>query len=336
MGADRAVARRLPRLPPRARRAVGAPGAAQGARGRPATSGSARASWSWSREVVYRPGVDERVVPAIRAHEARDRPRAGSRGKGDGAPRNVKLGRGGIREIEFIVQALQLLYGGDDAWLRERDTLKAHLPPHRARLPGARRSGGTLSHALRASAHRRAPAADPPRAPDPHAAERAGGARASWRGALGIRRPAGRRRPDVPRPAPRDHRRRPPRVPRVLRASGTGRAATGRSCRAWSALGPPASPTPSAPARTCGSSSRGVRWCRTPARCGAALERLYPAPARRALEEPRSRRGAEPVRAIPVGGGAARGLRRDAGRQPAAARTAWCGSAPAAICSPSS
>ncbi|HKW81489.1 MAG TPA: bifunctional glutamine synthetase adenylyltransferase/deadenyltransferase, partial [Casimicrobiaceae bacterium] len=32
---------------------------------------------------------------------------------------NVKLCPGGIREIEFIVQALQLLYGGDDPWLRE-------------------------------------------------------------------------------------------------------------------------------------------------------------------------------------------------------------------------
>ncbi len=31
---------------------------------------------------------------------------------------NVKLGRGGIREIEFIVQALQICYGGQDRWLR--------------------------------------------------------------------------------------------------------------------------------------------------------------------------------------------------------------------------
>lgn len=31
---------------------------------------------------------------------------------------NVKLGLGGIREIEFIAQALQLAYGGRDAWLR--------------------------------------------------------------------------------------------------------------------------------------------------------------------------------------------------------------------------
>lgn len=31
---------------------------------------------------------------------------------------NVKLGRGGIREIEFIAQALQLAFGGNDEWLR--------------------------------------------------------------------------------------------------------------------------------------------------------------------------------------------------------------------------
>ena len=36
---------------------------------------------------------------------------------------NVKLGRGGIREIEFIAQALQLAYGGLDEWLRVAHTL---------------------------------------------------------------------------------------------------------------------------------------------------------------------------------------------------------------------
>jgi len=36
---------------------------------------------------------------------------------------NVKLGRGGIREIEFIAQALQLAYGGTDRWLRFPHTL---------------------------------------------------------------------------------------------------------------------------------------------------------------------------------------------------------------------
>ena len=36
---------------------------------------------------------------------------------------NVKLGRGGIREIEFIAQALQLAHGGKDDWLRVAHTL---------------------------------------------------------------------------------------------------------------------------------------------------------------------------------------------------------------------
>ncbi|HKQ51188.1 MAG TPA: hypothetical protein VJT74_02390, partial [Pyrinomonadaceae bacterium] len=36
---------------------------------------------------------------------------------------NVKLGRGGIREIEFIAQALQLAFGGRDSWLRASHTL---------------------------------------------------------------------------------------------------------------------------------------------------------------------------------------------------------------------
>ncbi|MBI4247232.1 MAG: bifunctional [glutamate--ammonia ligase]-adenylyl-L-tyrosine phosphorylase/[glutamate--ammonia-ligase] adenylyltransferase [Candidatus Rokubacteria bacterium] len=76
------------------------------------------------RPVVYRAGADHRVVAAIRGMK-REIDRS-LRAKA-GAPErtNVKLGRGGIREIEFLVQALQLVYGGDDPWLRERTTLKA-------------------------------------------------------------------------------------------------------------------------------------------------------------------------------------------------------------------
>jgi glutamate-ammonia-ligase adenylyltransferase len=44
--------------------------------------------------------------------------------KGD-RDRNVKLGPGGIREIEFFTQALQLLFAGKNPALRERGTLKA-------------------------------------------------------------------------------------------------------------------------------------------------------------------------------------------------------------------
>ncbi|HEV8713829.1 MAG TPA: bifunctional [glutamate--ammonia ligase]-adenylyl-L-tyrosine phosphorylase/[glutamate--ammonia-ligase] adenylyltransferase, partial [Candidatus Binatia bacterium] len=38
---------------------------------------------------------------------------------------NVKLGRGGIREIEFAAQALQLIHAGKDPRVRERSTLRA-------------------------------------------------------------------------------------------------------------------------------------------------------------------------------------------------------------------
>jgi [glutamine synthetase] adenylyltransferase / [glutamine synthetase]-adenylyl-L-tyrosine phosphorylase len=99
----------------------------------------------WAREVVYRPGVDERVVPAIREMKRQIDAELGRRGESLAA--NVKLGRGGIREIEFIVQALQLLYGGDDAWLRARNSLKALFRlTERGYL--APELGRTLSHAL--------------------------------------------------------------------------------------------------------------------------------------------------------------------------------------------
>jgi glutamate-ammonia-ligase adenylyltransferase len=74
------------------------------------------------REVVYRPGIDERIVAAVREMKRAIDRQLEAKGH---AKENVKLGRGGIREIEFLVQAMQLLYAGDDAWLRERTSLKA-------------------------------------------------------------------------------------------------------------------------------------------------------------------------------------------------------------------
>src|SRR5207253_768170 len=44
---------------------------------------------------------------------------------GPEAARDVKLGRGGIREVEFFVQAQQLVHGGKDPRLRVRSTLGA-------------------------------------------------------------------------------------------------------------------------------------------------------------------------------------------------------------------
>jgi glutamine synthetase adenylyltransferase len=45
--------------------------------------------------------------------------------RSNGKATDIKLGRGGIREIEFIAQALQLAHGGRDQWLRTPHTLKS-------------------------------------------------------------------------------------------------------------------------------------------------------------------------------------------------------------------
>ncbi|XXF75566.1 bifunctional [glutamate--ammonia ligase]-adenylyl-L-tyrosine phosphorylase/[glutamate--ammonia-ligase] adenylyltransferase [Myxococcaceae bacterium GXIMD 01537] len=45
--------------------------------------------------------------------------------RGKASTGDVKLGPGGIREVEFFVNALQLLQGGKDANLRERGTMRA-------------------------------------------------------------------------------------------------------------------------------------------------------------------------------------------------------------------
>jgi glutamate-ammonia-ligase adenylyltransferase len=71
------------------------------------------------RDVVFAPDALPGVVADVRrAKEKIDRSVA-RRGGGF----NVKLGRGGIREIEFIAQALQLARGGREPWVRSAQTL---------------------------------------------------------------------------------------------------------------------------------------------------------------------------------------------------------------------
>jgi [glutamine synthetase] adenylyltransferase / [glutamine synthetase]-adenylyl-L-tyrosine phosphorylase len=75
-----------------------------------------------TRPFVFRPGLDAGIVDEVRRMKQEiDR---AQRAKG-GERRNVKLGRGGIREVEFLVQAMQLLYAGDDPWLRGGNSLRA-------------------------------------------------------------------------------------------------------------------------------------------------------------------------------------------------------------------
>jgi glutamate-ammonia-ligase adenylyltransferase len=61
--------------------------------------------------------VGEALAGVLRSKQQIDLEQARRRGF------NVKLGIGGIREIEFIAQALQLAYGGSDPWLRVPHTL---------------------------------------------------------------------------------------------------------------------------------------------------------------------------------------------------------------------
>ena len=63
------------------------------------------------------------------AHEMRQRIRAhkGLRGPIEVAGHNMKLGQGGIREIEFFAQTQQIIVGGRDKGLRMRDTCGALL-----------------------------------------------------------------------------------------------------------------------------------------------------------------------------------------------------------------
>ncbi|BDG04822.1 bifunctional [glutamate--ammonia ligase]-adenylyl-L-tyrosine phosphorylase/[glutamate--ammonia-ligase] adenylyltransferase [Anaeromyxobacter oryzae] len=71
---------------------------------------------------VWRRSLDLGVIEEIQAMKARIDARAGGEGKDD-----LKLGKGGIREAEFFVSALQLLHGGRDEGraLRERAVLPA-------------------------------------------------------------------------------------------------------------------------------------------------------------------------------------------------------------------
>ncbi len=72
-------------------------------------------------EVVFRPGCDpsDALRDVLRSKEKIDDAHR------SGPFLDVKLGRGGIREIEFIAQALQLAYGGSDRWLHVGHSLKS-------------------------------------------------------------------------------------------------------------------------------------------------------------------------------------------------------------------
>lgn len=77
------------------------------------------------RPFVYRRYLDFGVIDAIRTMHAQIRAEVKRQERlHPERSHNVKLGRGGIREIEFLAQVFQLIRGGRDPALRERSTRK--------------------------------------------------------------------------------------------------------------------------------------------------------------------------------------------------------------------
>ena len=104
------------------------------------------------RPFVFRKYLDFGTLAALRALHAEVRRDVARRELAE----HVKLGPGGIREIEFIVQALQLVRGGRDAELRVRPTLQALTVLQEKNLlpPGAARELADAYTFLRNVEHR--------------------------------------------------------------------------------------------------------------------------------------------------------------------------------------
>ncbi len=87
------------------------------------------------RPFIYRKFLDFASLEELEEVKNRINAKLGSTGK---QGRHVKLGEGGIREVEFFVQALQLIYGGRHPNLQQAQTARALEALHRARFLDAR------------------------------------------------------------------------------------------------------------------------------------------------------------------------------------------------------
>ncbi len=97
---------------------------------------------------VYRRYLDFRVFGGLRELHAMIRAEVAKRDARNHGSIDVKLGRGGIREIEFIAQLFQIVRGGRDPGLRDRRTL-ATLDALAARNVLPREDCDALAHAYR-------------------------------------------------------------------------------------------------------------------------------------------------------------------------------------------
>lgn len=88
-----------------------------------ASAGSQQLYARFSRRVIDRVFRSDVSVTAALANVSQAKQKIDCQREREEKGFNVKLGRGGIREIEFIAQALQIAYGGRDRWLRAPHTL---------------------------------------------------------------------------------------------------------------------------------------------------------------------------------------------------------------------
>ena len=128
------------------------------------------------------------------------------------AGREIKRSPGGIRDVEFSVQLLQLVHGHHDPTIRNRSTLGAldRADGRRLREQRGRRRAGRL---LPVPAHRRTPAPAGRGGADPRAAHRRRRPGAGW--------PACSASPTVPRPRPPPPSTTPCAAARATSASST-------------------------------------------------------------------------------------------------------------------
>jgi glutamate-ammonia-ligase adenylyltransferase len=75
-----------------------------------------------SRPFIFNPAFDAEALADVREMKAKLDEKISARGQTE---RNVKLGTGGIREIELVVQSIQAAHGGRLPQILERNTLRS-------------------------------------------------------------------------------------------------------------------------------------------------------------------------------------------------------------------
>ena len=119
---------------------------------------------------VYRRYLDYSAIASLRELHAQIRAEVARRDMHD----NIKLGPGGIREIEFITQVFQIVRGGQDAGTAAAPDARHPRVPRAAPVAAGRCRRGS-ARGLRVPAQSGAPSAVPGRSADPDAASRRSG-----------------------------------------------------------------------------------------------------------------------------------------------------------------